>query len=133
MTFRKDSLLFYQSEIFYIVMTVLCLAIVPILGKLSLLCLFSFLILIFVNPILHNEYITISEVGVSCQKSGKLLWTYEWDCVAELKRRSRFLMPSIEVVVYNKYRESNRFSRCNQYFLLGRAAKEAMRRYYKSA
>ena len=104
MIFRKDSLLFYQSEIFYIVMAILCLTLVPMLvGEISLLYLFPFLVLMLVNPQLHNEFIAINETGISCQKSGKQLWAYEWLSIAELKRSSRFLMPSIEVIAYNKY------------------------------
>ena len=69
MMFRKDSLMFYQSEIFYVVMAILCLTLVPMLvGDISLLFLFPFLVLILVNPQLHNEFITINETGISCQK-----------------------------------------------------------------
>ena len=132
MIFRKDSLLFYQSEIFYIVMAILCLTLVPMMvGEISLLYLFPFLVLILVNPQLHNEFIAINETGISCQKSGKQLWAYEWLSIAELKRSSRFLMPSIEVIAYNKYGESERFALPNQYFQLGRTAREAIKRYYK--
>lgn len=129
--FRKDSLLFYQSEIFYIVIAILCLTLIPILGvEISLLYMFPFIVLILVNPKLHNEFITIDEAGISCQKSGKQFWAYEWDCIAELKRSSRFLMPSIEVIAYNKFEESERFALPNQYFQLGRTAREALKRYY---
>lgn len=132
MIFRKDSLLFYQSEIFYIVIVILCLTLIPILGiEISLLYMFPFIVLILVNPKLHNEFITIDDTGISCQKSGNQLWAYGWDCIAELKRSSRFLMPSIEVVAYNKYGESERFALPNQYFQLGRTAREAIKRYYK--
>ena len=132
MMFRKDSLLFYQCEIFYVVMTILCLTLVPILGgEISFLYLFPFFVLILVNPQLHNEFIAINETGISCQKSGKQLWAYEWNSIAELKGSSRFLMPSIEVIVYNKHGESERVALPNQCFQLGRTAKEAIKRYYK--
>lgn len=132
MIFRKDSLLFYQSEIFCIAMTILCLALIPILGEeISILFMLPFIILILVNPKLHNEFITINETGISCQKSGKQLWAHEWGCIAELKRSSRFLMPSIEIITYNKRGESERFAKPNQYFQLGRIAREAIKRYYK--
>ena len=132
MMFRKDSLLFYQSEIFYIVMVIVCMTLIPILGiVISLLYMCPFIVLILVNPKLHNEFITIDENGISCKKSGKHLWVYEWDSIAELKACSRFLMPSIAVIVYNKHGESERFALPNQYFQLGRMAREAIMRYYK--
>ena len=89
-----------------------------------------FPVLIFVNPKLYNEFITINETGISCQKSGKELWAYTWDRVAELKRSSRFLMPSMEVIAYNKYGESEHYAQANHYFQLGKTAREAVRRYY---
>ena len=132
MRFRKDSLLFYQSEIFYVVMAILCLTLIPILGlELSFLYMSLFIVLILVNPKLHNEFITINETSISCQKSGKQLWVYAWDSIAELKRSSRYLMPSIEVIIYNKYGESEHFAYHNQYFQLGRTARDAIKRYYK--
>lgn len=132
MTFRKDSLLFYQSEIFCIVMAILCLSLIPTIGfGLSLLCIFPVVILMLVNPKLHNEFITINEIGIACQKSGIQLWTYEWDSIAELKRSSRFLMPSIEVIVYNEFGKPQQFAVSNQYFQLGCSARKAVKQYYK--
>ena len=132
MIFRKNALLFYQSEIFCIVMAILCSTLVPMLvGAMFILYLFPFLVLILVNPHLHNEFIAINETGISCQKTGKQLWAYEWHSIAELKNSSRFLIPSIEVIAYNKDGESERFALHNQYFQLGRAAREAIKRYYK--
>lgn len=131
MVFRKESLLFYQSGIFYVVMAMLCLALVPILGEaMALLCMTPFIVLILVNPKLHNEFITINEIGISCEKSGELFWAYEWDSIVELKRSSRFLMPSIEVIAYNKCGGTEYFGVSNQYFQLGKAAREAIKRYY---
>lgn len=134
MIFRKDSLLFYESEIFYVAMAILCLIFIPILGLgLSLIFMFPFIVLILVNPKLHNEFIAINEAGILCQKSGKQLWAYEWDSIAELKRSSRYLMPSIEVIPFNKYREAEQFAEPNHYFQLGKAAREAIKQYYKPA
>lgn len=131
MMFRKDALLFYQSEIFYIIVAILCLALIPILGlEVSLLYMFPFIVLILVNPKLHNEFITIDETGISCQKSGKQSWAHAWSDIAELKRSSRYLMSSIEVIVYNQYGETEQFAFPNHYFQLGRAAKKAIQRYY---
>ena len=129
MVFRKESLMFYQSELFYSLATLLCLALAPILGWYTLFYISPFLILIFVNPKLHNEFITINEAGISCQRSGKQLWAYDWDHIAELRRSSRFLMPSIEVIVYDKHGQPEQFAGPDKYFQLGRTAKEAMKRY----
>ena len=132
MKFRKNSLLFYQSEIFYIFMVILCSILIPILGEtMSILSMVPFIILILVNPKLYNEFITIDETGISCQKSGKQIWIYGWDSIEKLKRSSRFLLPSIEVIVYNKYRESKNFASSDQYFQLGKIARKAIKQYYK--
>ena len=132
MTFRKDSLLFYQSEFFYVVMAMLCFLLIPILGiEISLLYMFPFIILILVNFILQNEFITIDDTGILCQKSGKIIWLYEWDSIAELKRSTRYLMPSIEVIIYDKCGKPEHFSLTNQYFQLGRIAKKAIKQFYK--
>lgn len=132
MIFRKNSLLFYQSEIVCIIMATLCLALIPMLGGISFLYMLPLLVLILVNPLLHNEFVVINEAGISCQKSGKQLWAYEWGSIAELKRSSRFLMPSVEIIVYDKHGGSEQFALPDQYFQLGKAAKEAIKRYYKA-
>lgn len=133
MTFRRDSLLFYQSEIAYIIMITLSLCLFPILGKeLMLFYLLPFIVLLLVNPKLHNEFIIINENGISCRKSGKQLWSYEWESIAELRKSSRFLMPTIEVIAYNKCGKPALFSQPNHYFQLGRTAKKAIMQYYTS-
>lgn len=132
MIFRKDSLLFYQIEIVCVVMVIVCLIVTPILGiELSLLCMLPFVILLFINPKLHNEFITINGTGISCQKSGKQLWLYEWASIARLRKSSRYLMPAIEVIAFNIHGESEQFAVPNHYFQLGRVAKKAITRYYK--
>lgn len=133
MIFRKHSLLFYQSEIFYIIMAIISLVSFPMIGLgLSLLCGVPFAVLILINPKLHNEFITINEHGISCQKSGIPLWEYEWNGIAELKRSSRFRMPAIEVIAHNKCEGPKPFAMPDHYFQLGRAARRAVERYYKS-
>lgn len=132
MRFRKNSLLFIQSEILYIVMGIFCVPLIFMLGlALSLLYMFPFMVMILVNSKLYNEFVEIDETGISCQKSGKQLWSYRWESIAELKKTSRFLMPSIEILTYNKHGESERFSHTNHYFQLGGVAKEAIERYAK--
>lgn len=131
MIFRKDSFLFYQGVIMYIVVAILCLALIPVLGlSLSLILIIPFVVLIFANTGLHNEYIVMDEKGISCYKSGKDLWGYRWNSVAELRKSNRFLMPSIEVIVYNKCGAPEPFAHPNEYFQLSRSAKKAIKQYY---
>lgn len=131
--FRKNALLFYHSEIIYVVMVLLCLTLIPIYGiVLSLLFAFPFVILILVNPKLHNEFIVIQEKGISCQKAGKQLWEYSWENIAELRKSTRFRMPSLEIIAYNKYGEKEQFALPNHYFQLGKAARCSIKKYFKT-
>jgi len=84
-----------------------------------------------VNPKLHNEYISINEVGISCQKARKQLWAYKWEDIAELKKGSRFLMPSIEVIAYNKCGKLEQYAHAEHYFQLSGVARKALKHYYK--
>lgn len=132
MTFRKESLLFYQSETLYVIMIVLCLFLYPTIGLVSsLLFMLPFFVLILVNPKLHNEFITINEDGISCQKAGIQIWAYQWNDVVELKKGSRYLLPSIEIIVNSEQGKSIRISKPNHYFQLGRLAKKAIVQYFK--
>ena len=131
MTFRQNSLLFYQSEIFYIVMGILCLPLFPMLGAgLTLLYVFPFVLLMLVNPKLNNQFITIDEFGISCHKSEIGLWAYEWDHIAELRRSDRFMLPSIEVITYDGSGQPEQFALHGHYFQLGRTARKAIDKYY---
>ena len=133
MTFRKDSLLFHQNNIFGIIMTILCLALIPVFEiVLSLLLAIFFILFLLANFKLHNQFITINENGISCERSGKNIWQYEWQDIVELRRSSRFLMPSIDVIVYHSNGAPESFSRTNHYFMLGKTAKKAIKEYYKS-
>ena len=132
MTFRKNALLFCESTVFFAVCVILCLVMIPFSGfGSSILNAFPFLILILVNPRLYNEFITINETGIMCQRSGEQLWAYKWDSVAMLKKSSRFRMPSVEVITYQKSGEPEPFSLPNHYFQLGGAARKAIAQYYK--
>ena len=131
MTFRKDSLLFYQSEICYIVLLLLCFFLVPMIGLgLSLLYALPFMLLILVNPRMHNEFITINECGISCNKAGIQLWSYEWNNIAQLQKNSRYLLPTIEVITCNMSGELDLVFFSRNYFQLGRTAKKAIKKYY---
>lgn len=133
MTFRKKAILYYELEIFCIVMMPLCLGLIPLLGLgLSLLSALPFVVLLLANPKLYNEYITMNELGITCRKAGVQLWAYDWDSVACLKKVSRFRVPSVEVIAYNKSGNPEQYCIPDHYFQLGRAARRALRQYYKS-
>lgn len=83
------------------------------------------------NPKFYNEFITIDEHGISCQKAGKPLWCYDWSKIVELRKSNRYLTKSIEVIVYDKFGKPEPYALPDQYFLLGKTAKEAIKRYYK--
>ena len=141
MLFRKDSLLFYELQIIAIVIAVLCLAMIPFLeAELALLCALMFLIfviIIFINPRIYNEYIIINEIGISCQKAGKQIWAYKWDEIVALQKGSRSRLPSMEIVVPSPCRALDscrdiEHARCSgDYFQLCKAAKKALEQYYK--
>lgn len=132
MTFRKNSLIFYESQIVYIVFAILCLTMISMYGfVISLLFSGLFLILIFANPRLYNEFVTINEIGVSCCKAGKIIWQYEWDDIAKLQKSSRYLMPSLEIVIYDAEKTDSKVL-TGHYFQLGKTAKQAVDKYYKT-
>lgn len=131
MTFRRDTLLFYQHGIICAAMAVLSLSLIPPLGlELSLLCALVFIVLAVLNPRIHNEFITINEQGILCHRAGEQLWAYKWDEIVALKRSSRFRLPSVDVIVYNKYGEAECFSHSDCYFQLGKLSKKAIDKYY---
>ena len=130
MIFRKNSLLFYQSQTIYVLMIAFCFILTPILGLLiSFTCALPFAIFALISPKLYNEFITVNEFGISCHKSGKLLWSYDWDSISDIKRSSRFLLPSMEILTYTNGKPAE-FAIHGHYFQLGRIAKKAIKCYY---
>lgn len=130
MTFRKDSLIFYESQIAYIVFAILCLIMIPMYGfELSLLFSALFLFFAFINPRLHNEFVTINETGIICYKAGKIIWQYEWDSIAKLQKSSRFRMPSLEIAIYDDFENTDSYILTGHYFQLGKTARNAINKY----
>lgn len=130
MTFRKNALLFYQTELCYGMFAIGSLALIPALGlAFSLTHTVLFIVLVLVNPKLHNEFITINETGISCKKIDREIWAYSWDSVSELRKSARFLLPSMDIIVYNHLGTPEQYARPNHYFQLGKAAKLAINRY----
>lgn len=133
MVFRKDALLYFCSQTFYIALILLSSVLIPIVGfGLAFLCGFPFLLLLPINPALYNEFITLDESGISCQKTEKEVWRYRWDEIAELKRGSRFLLPSIEIIAYSRNGTPEQFASPGHYFQHSKAAKMAINKYYNN-
>lgn len=132
MTFRKDSLLFYQDTVIYVIFILSFLAIIPFSGLgLPLLCAFPFVVLLLVNKKTYNEWITINADGIICQESGTQFCAFKWNEIAELRKSSRFLLPSVEVITYSKSGEPEPFGTYDHYFQLGKEARKAVAQYYK--
>ena len=77
------------------------------------------------------EFITIDETGISCRRSSNLLWSYQWEEIAQLKKGQRFLHPSVEVIVFDKQGNKEPFAGADKYFQLSKSAKTAIKKYYK--
>lgn len=87
-----------------------------------------FIVAVIAEPIQNNELVTIDENGISCEKSGKQIWMYKWDEIAKLERSDRFRRPSMEIVTWD---DPYQPARSDHYFELCKAAKEALKLYYK--
>ena len=136
MTFRKNTTNFYQSEFIYIftVLLSLVLIFIPAFNEIQIIFIVSaclFALLAVINPKLHNEFITIDETGISCRRSSNLLWSYQWDEIAQLKKGQRFLHPSVEVIVFDKQGNKEPFAGADKYFQLSKSAKTAIKKYFK--
>ena len=130
MTFRRDCLSFYETQTVVLVVVVLSVFLCLIV-KTTVLLYFAlaFLIALPVNSRLQNEYITIDETGIVCQKSGRTLWGHSWSEIAELRKCSRSRHLSIEIIVYSPGR-TDPFQYSDEYFQLGWRAKKAIKQYY---
>lgn len=132
MRFRKDAMMFYQSTVYYIVTAILCLAVFVFVRLwLFLVCAFVMALFAQFNPKFYNEFITINEYGISCERAGKLHWGYDWSKIVELRKSNRLRTKAIDVIVYDKFGKPEPYALPDQYFLLGKTAKEAIKRYYK--
>ena len=117
MTFRKDAILYYQIDLFCLLIVLLCLFLIPSWGfGLPLLYALPFIVLIPINKKLHSEYITIDEYGILCTRSGIQQWRYDWNSIAMLRKSTRFRLPSVEVITYNKTENADLSDLNNHYF-----------------
>ena len=132
MSFRRDALRFSESIILSISLIILCLVIIPYQGLQGFLL--GVVPTIFFNSIFltsYKEYVTIDEAGISCMRSGKVMWQYEWTSIAELRKGSLFLRPAVFIILYDKSGKPEQFPIHDHYFQLGKQAKEALKIYYR--
>ena len=132
MTFRKNCLLFIEGQILCTFMIASCLATIPVLGFwFSLVLMIPFIALALVNPKIQNEYITIDDIGVRCFQGAALVWSYGWDDIAELRKSSRYKLPSIDVIVFDRFGKPEPYALDGQYFQTCKVARKAIDQYYK--
>ena len=132
MKFRKSAIMFVQSTAFYISTAMLYLVMFVFVRLWPFLIFAAVMALLaWINPSSYNEFVTIDEHGISCEKAGKQLWDYDWDSIVELRKSNRSRTKAIDVIVYDKFGKPEPYALPGQYFLLGKAAKEAIKRYYK--
>lgn len=132
MTFRQDAIAHRQFQIFVIIITFVCLAISLFLdftiAAFSIIgCIILWLIFIFNK----NNFITINETGISCHSAKEQLWEYTWDDIAELRKGSYLRSSGIYVIAYSKSGEPEQYAVSGHCFQLGKAAKQAIEKYYK--
>lgn len=94
MSFRKNSVLFYENIILLAALSLLMIA-VGLVTNFPILCLCAvpLQIVALVSPKLDREYITIDEWGISCKEGDQLRWSFDWAHIAELRRSSGFASP----------------------------------------
>jgi len=80
-----------------------------------------------INPFIYSEYIGIDEQGIRCYKSKTILWEYEWSVISDIRRGSRFRLPTAEIYIKKPDNNSSDFP--VNYFQLGKAAKKALAFY----
>ena len=91
MSFRKNSVLFYENVILLAALSLLMIAVGLVINfPMLCLCAVPLLIVALVSPKLDREYITIDEWGISCKEGDQLRWSFDWAHIAELQRSSRF-------------------------------------------
>ena len=130
MTFKRTALTTCAHEILNIVMAIMSAALFRVSGMWILFwTVVLFVVETLENPIRNNELVTIDESGISCTKSGKQIWMYKWDEIAKLERSNRFRRPSMEIVTRD---DPYQPARLDHYFELCKAAREALRLYYRT-
>lgn len=129
MKFRKDSILLTECELYTFLLAVLCIFISKTVRWCCLL-LVLLLMLMAVYPFLFNEFILITENGISCTKRKNIIWSFSWDEIIELRQSRRFHQKSIEIILSSK--AENKHNRHEYYFQMGTTAKAALQMYSHS-
>ena len=88
------------------------------------------ILVFFISETFRKELITIDENGIVCKRKDELLWSYDWDSIAWLKRGAYYRMPSVAVVTYDKFGVPGQYGIYGHCFQLSKAAKEALKKYY---
>lgn len=131
MSFRKNSILFYENIILLAALSLLMIA-VGLVKNFPILCLCAvpLLIVALVSPKLDREYITIDEWGISCKEGDQLRWSFDWAHIADLRRSSR-VSPSLRRGdPLRCVRPAGAICFGPALFPIGRAAKKALSMYY---
>ena len=123
MVFQKNSLLFFESQIIYILLSVSSAFIIPVLDIGTWILFFiPLLVLTLINPLFFREYIKIDEKGIKCFNSKGTLWEYEWSSISDIRRGSRYRLPTVEL--YTENIDNNEPNLPVNYFQLGKSAKK---------
>ena len=129
--FRRDASLFYQGVVFFIAVAIACL-VMFLFVRIWLFPVGSAVmaLLAWLTPSFYNDFITIDSHGIICENAGKQLWGYSWDSIAELRKGIHASTKAIYIIGYDKFGKPEPYAQLDRYFLLGKAAKEALKRYY---
>lgn len=130
MTFRKDSIRFYEGYFIYFLMITISLVCSFLTESyVFLLLAIPFVFFAIFNKKQFPDIITVDEKGIVCRTTEEVKWEYDWEDIAELQKFTRFRSPSIEIVVYVS-REPEKLQSSDNYFQLSRKAKKALKTYY---
>ena len=126
MKFRRHSILLAECEIYTFLLIVLCIFIIETVNWCCLL-LALLLVLMAIYPFLFNEFVIITENGISCTKRKEVLWSFSWDEILELRQSQRFHQNSIEIILPNKI--DSKHNGHEYYFQMGSTARTALQKY----
>ena len=130
MTFRKDEPFYWEVLTCFLVMALLCL----ILGfVVKIWVLFIGIPLFLLLTLWHcktaHEMITVNEEGISCSLKGEILWTCPWKEIHKIRKSTRYNRPAAYIIPISDEKGLEKTYYPNYYILLGKKAKEALRKY----
>lgn len=78
--------------------------------------------------VLMRKRIVIDDRGITCQRSGSVIWQYQWSDIAQLKLGIRFHNPSVEIIpTPERSKQEPKVETPRPYFQLGPSAKKALK------